>query len=89
MSDTNLPPEIYSEKAAMLRRQRLADLTRLLQASEGQELVSVLRRYSKATGKSMKTINEYWEIISDDNKGPIYEKNGIVKVRTMFRRWIK
>ncbi len=86
MSENNLPGDIYSEKAAQLRSQRLADLTQVLLASEGQPLYPVLLRYSKSKGRSMKTVNEYWEVISEDNLGPIYEKNGIIKVRRAKRR---
>ncbi len=86
MTENNLPSEIYSEKAAQLRSQRIADLTRILLASEGQPLYPVLLRYSKAASRSMKTVNEYWEVISEDNLGPIYERNSVIKVRRAKRK---
>ena len=89
MSESDLPTGLISEKAAQLRSERLADLTRILLASEGQPLYPVLLRYSKASGRSMKTISEYWEVISEGNQGPIYEKNGVIRVRRSARRWLK
>ena len=80
---------IYSELAAKLRSERIAAMTQILVSSEGQPLYPVLLRLSKSTGRSMKTINEYWNVISEDNQGPIYEKYGIIKVRRAFKRWVK
>ncbi|MGD1055741.1 MAG: hypothetical protein ABR867_06635 [Nitrososphaerales archaeon] len=89
MSENNLPGEIYSEKAAQLRNERIAYMTQILVSSEGQPVYPVLLRLSKSTGRSMKTINEYWEVISEHNSGPIYEKHGIIRVRRAFKRWVK
>lgn len=79
-------PEIFAPKAQQLRRERVARLTQMLVSAEGQTLDSVVNQFSLSTGVSKRTIEEYWEIISNNNQGPIYEKRGLVKVRKLFRR---
>lgn len=86
MSDDYSSRDIYSEKAARLRTERINDMTLKLVASEGQPLRAFMLTYSKETGRSLKTLGEYWEVISLDNKGPIYEHNGIIKVRKSSKR---
>lgn len=61
-------------------------MTEVLVASEGQQLQPVLLNLSKSLGRSMRTINEYWEVISVGGLGPIYEKHGIIKVRRSGRK---
>lgn len=81
--------DIYAPKAQQLRRERVARFTLLLQSSEGQSLESVMNQYSLSSGVSRRTLEEYWEVISNTNRGPIYEKRGIIKVRTLFKKFQK
>jgi hypothetical protein len=79
---------LYAERAQKARRQRVADFATFLQNMEGQSLDSAMKAYSRQTGISMRTLGEYWEVLNPDNKGPIYEKHGLIRVRHR-RGWMK
>jgi 5-methylcytosine-specific restriction endonuclease McrA len=79
-------PDVYAETAQRMRQERVARFSAFLQNMEGQSLEFALRVFSLQTGIALRTLGEYWDVICVGNKGPIYEKHGIIKVRKSFRR---
>lgn len=73
--------DVYAARAQKARRDRVARFSVFLQNMEGQSVDSVLRAYSLQTGIAIRTLEEYWDVISLENKGPIYERHGIIRIR--------
>ena len=64
-----------------MRQERVSKFTEYLIAHEGQELEIAMKNFSRATGVSMRTVLEYWNVISPSNHAMIYTKAGVIKVR--------
>lgn len=87
--ENNYNSDLYAVRGSEHRLKRQAQLTQMLVSSEGQPLRIVLLQYSKQFGKSLRTVSEYFDVISEDNTGPIYEKNGIIHLRKPLKKYLR
>ena len=76
-----LDPQVWAPRAQRLRQERVSRFTEYLIAHEGQELEVAMKNFSRATGVSMRTVLEYWQVISPSNKGIVYTRSGVIKIR--------
>lgn len=72
---------VWAPRAQSWRMERVQKFADYCVKMEGQSLTMVMKVFSRESGVSMRTVQEYWDVLSPDNRGPIYERNGIIKVR--------
>lgn len=89
MSKEEVSAGVGQSVAEKLRREKLLAFTRLLVNSEGQRLEEAMNEFSRATGNTLQKIEEYWKVVSNNNRGPVYERHGLIKVRRMFKKWLE
>lgn len=74
-------PNVWAPRAQSWRMERVQKFADYCVKMEGQSLVVVMKHYSRETGVSLRTVQEYWDVLSPDNRGAIYERNGLIKCR--------
>jgi len=62
----------------MVRVQKFSDYCVKM---EGQDLEIVIRHFSRETGVSVRTVEEYWDVLSPGNKGRLFVRDGIIRVK--------
>jgi len=76
-----LDPQVYAPRAQRLRMIRVQAFADYCVKMEGQDLTIVVRRFSREWGVSVEKVQEYWDVIAEDNRGNIYVRDGIVRTR--------
>ncbi len=82
-------PNVWAPRAQKWRQERVQKFAKYLIQNEGQSLTVVMKEWSLQSGVAMRTVQEYWDVLSPDNRGPVYEKHGIIAVRGAFKRHLK
>lgn len=77
---------VWAPRAQRWRQERVQKFADYCVKMEGQDLTLVMRTYSRESGVSMRTVQEYWDVISPDNRSAITVRNGIINVK---RRSVK
>jgi hypothetical protein len=74
-------PNVWAPRAQSWRMERVQKFADYCAKMEGQDLTIVMKHYSRETGVSMRTVQEYWDVLSPDNRSAIFVRNGIIRLR--------
>jgi hypothetical protein len=74
-------PNVWAPRAQRWRQERVQKFADYCVKMEGQDLTLVMKTFSRESGVSMRTVQEYWDVVSPDNRSAIQVKNGIIRVK--------